>query len=871
MIDPQPHYIQEFRFRFKPEALAAEEIAYLRFPYESAINEFIVYIAKGRGKDLDPDEYPPFESLNDSLVALSTTLVHGFEVYKIDGQNIRYVMLPSDASRPLSSQLKTVIQPWLRNWVNYVFADELRLRDVLQAYQALMAKLDTPEYDWQIASVNSLWPTSPFIYQAIPSVLAKYLVKQKLSLFGNFSEWRLAKSPGKGSLALVSQPIVSEAANDSFAYVIEFKVQTVPDDPEPFVDLHVHCRRYMRRSVEWLNRNRQSTIMVGLKAPLLAGWPYDTTLVPIHVEQRDRKFFWDDATRHLLEEVNARNLLDPNDDLAPSPARNWFTETEDQYFWLYAQGMEPEHELGSGFSPAELYEVFQQVASLTRHILTPLAPLARDMQSYGVTRPAAMLTTWELMAKGARQIRVFNQKQKTRRLDDDAKLQLKLEATQRALGGELPYLLILYRTDNGRSELRQHAETCLPTAAPDTFIIEKRLEDSATAPFSKDAKIMEAERTRRRIELNGFIKDLKLPQDKIFLALVEVPRDNLKDKDEKVKGVIRQVCVHHKISSQLFVQPKAEIKKADSGRARNSVTDLLIRQTGTIYGDIRDVYQWSGLSAEMAENLTVIGLYRRRTTGRKAIDFPVAVRLLPTSQVEMCWFGQDWLTYHPATLALGEFFWLNRNERHRKEKLKLSKEQILTFVEQICLGINGPTLVLVEAHDFRGVWPMLQNPNLRLNELTFRDGTVFTPAQVKDLRMIRLRTSENDETPQYVRISPTGEDQQYQAERNAEGLYLAGTSGNFQIFHSIGKMPKMTDRGQRVNDPKTGAGGTKSYKHQRISEVISFFVQSGDEVQVLANLVDNLRYTPAWKEGEPTLPLVNHLAVAAVEDVLCLL
>jgi hypothetical protein len=862
-----PHLIQEFRFRLNLEAIANEQIAYLRFPWESAIKEFIDFIEQGRGRELDHKEYPPYQTLNAALVALSTTLVHGFERYKIDGQDIRYLMLPADAPRPQLSQLKTVVQMWAAHWIDHTFKQEITLPDVQQARLELLEKLDCPEYEWQEATVASLWPHSPFIYQAIPSLLVKYLVKQKLTIFDLYPEWRLSKGTGKGHLALVSQPLPSEAGDDSFAYVIEFRVQTVPGDAEPYVDLHIHCRRYMRRPVEWLNRNRKSRVMVGLKAPLLDGWPIDTTLVPLQVDRRGGKFFWHDPTRHLLEQVNVRALIDLNE-LAANPSAYWFADDQDRYFWVYAQGMQPGHELGTGFSPGEMYEVFLQVAQLTDSILTPITPLERDVETFRRTRTTAELTIWELMKEGNRQVRIFGQSRKTETLDDAAKQRLKIESRRRAVDDKPLNLLLLYRTENSRLELRKHAQTCLPALDPDIHIVELQLEDELTAPFPEDASASDVQKRRR--SWKKFLKQVKLPKDAKVMALIEVPRDNLKDDDEKVKSVIREVCMHLDIGSQLFVQPKAEFKSGDTSRAKNAVTDLLVRQTGTIYGDIRDIYRAAGLPDEVADHLTIIGLYRRRTSGSKAIDFPLAVRVLPNSRVEMCWPDQEWQAYHQATLNLGQFFKSNRGENNRRQYLKLPGEVISMFIEQVCLNTDGPTLVLVEAHDFRGVWPTLQNPELLCNELRLTTGDILTPASAPDLRLIRLRTSENNETPQYVRVVPGNDAGQYEAGRSAESLHLAGTSGPFSIFHSIGQMPQTTTY-QKATDPKTQSGGDRSYKHQRIMELIPIFMRSGDQEHVWARLVDYLRYTPAWHGGDPTLPLPSHLAVNALEDVLCLL
>ncbi len=827
-------------------------------------------------------EYPPCASLNAALVALSTTLVHGFEEYSQPGQedddededaseSRRFLMVPGNSPRPSLDQLAVVIQPWLKSWTEKVFERELKDSKIRQAQQVLLNRVYQPESDWEIRRVGDLWPDHPFIFQALPSMLVKYLLAQstQIKLEQTLINLHLVKSNGKGHLQLVSQPIQSEAGGH-FAYVFNFHIQTVPGDSQPYVQLGFHCRRYMERAVQRLNFRRESTVYARLHKPLLTGWPIDATLTPLKIAQDDDDdFYWNSSTRHLLEEIKARDLVVPSA-LAAAPRQFW--DTPDEYYWVYAEGMRPQHRLGNGFSPGEMYRLWQATVELVHPVLTPVGLIERDMKTYNFRRPAAMLTMWELLNKS--QVANFTDiGGKTRKLTPEYRQGLVETALLRGLDTSTPHLLLLYRTEKGRTLLREYAEMCLPATLPSDHIIEHRTEDSLTELFPKPKETTPVIYQQRRMNWGSLLKKFRPPTSQPTLALIEVPPAHRDKGDDRLKTIIREACISRQIASQLYAQPTGdEVDASDISRARNAAGDLLIRQTGAVYGDVREIYRLAGLPVEIADNLTVIGLYRRRTNGDNAIDFSLAVRLRPDGHADMCWPGVVWQPYYQASLALGNHFRLHRSNGYKSNsKLKLPQATTQSFIEQIALGNDGPTLILAEAHDFRSVWPYLQNPNLRHNQLVLPNGQSYTPTDVPDLRFIRLRSAESEETPQYVRVSDDDDAQEARARASGDGVYPAERFGMGQIYHSTNKMSTMTRR-QSDDALKTELwGGRTSFKHQRILECIPFFMQPDDAPDIWARLTHYLRMAPAWDEGSPVLPLPNHLAVNALADVLVLL
>jgi hypothetical protein len=236
----------------------------------------------------------------------------------------------------------------------------------------------------------------------------------------------------------------------------------------------------------------------------------------------------------------------------------------------------------------------------------------------------------------------------------------------------------------------------------------------------------------------------------------------------------------------------------------------------------------------------------------------------------------SWQPYNAELFTLGKIFTntAKRGKRAWRDKqgspLKLELSLVERFVAHVCANTNGPTLILLEATDFRDAWKQMQNPSMQLDKLSFSDQPeVITPEHLNDVWIVRLRESGAlIETPQYVRIDTdkqTGE----QKIRFADGLFYLGSSGGFPIYHSIGRGP--TYGSQPEDALKAEAGSDEAFKHQHALEIIPFFRSTGIEDTALACVAHYLRFTPAWEMGNTTLPLPNHLGLKAVQDYLCLL
>ena len=92
------------------------------------------------------------------------------------------------------------------------------------------------------------------------------------------------------------------------------------------------------------------------------------------------------------------------------------------------------------------------------------------------------------------------------------------------------------------------------------------------------------------------------------LVLIELhkldPKKTYPNQD--IKGAVRRACNKLGLASQMFFPirlDKQGVTAESKGRARNSVADLLYRQTGLVYDRPIALYEKAGIPQEQAEQL----------------------------------------------------------------------------------------------------------------------------------------------------------------------------------------------------------------------------------------------------------------------------
>ncbi len=885
------------RFRLNEEALRDFQVSVLEFPFTDAIYRFLDGIKQIRsnGKIWD-NEYPTWRTLNDVLLLLTPTLTHAFERQwdAERGINIRQMVVIGEQPelRPSLDDLTTVIQPWLSQWVASAFKKEID-GSGRYLYEELMGSLETPEADWQVVSAYELWQSpnrdAGLSYRAIPSLICSLLNEQTSMIFDTPVKWRLAHD--RNGFVIVSEPQSSEYLDDygrpgegTFAYKLEFRIQTQAGRNAPrWLHLYVRCQRYADRPISKVNYGRDVSLLIGTDKPRLTGWERSGNLVVVTVSGKPGGFRWQKGVPELLQVLKARELVQPDEIFAqPDHHRQ---HDGDEYYVIYAEGMKygigpgRTHGVKTGYSLGERSAVVGEVASLLQRVASPSLALAADQEVRKSKRPIFMRTAQDL---------------KKSHSSEDGRLQMQqmvLEALRRALRGQPLQITICASTTTTQHALLQGVRDllCLSEgeAAPERIqIILTELSgdlgneiDWDTASDIKRRKLALQDKSAKWQE---FLSSYR-PQRGYHLALVEI--GEMSSDRQDIKGAVRQSCVNLNIASQMInpIKPTAKLSDRDKGRIQNAVADLLLRQTGALFGLPADLYRMAGLPENIAGQLTAVALYRRqanRTNTRKGMNFAWAVRLLPDGQVEgRLNDGKGWRAYLDATLAIGKTFLANAPyETAQNQKI---------FAADILTGTKSPTLALVDAISWRStkLLSQLANDRMKHDELDFADtpgyNKIYKLPDLPRLRLMRIReVGSKGETPQYV-STQHGDWHSIETTEEITSVFGAGfrdiyAGDEFIHYLSIGRLPKTASRHQQ-NKPKgrnlakSDFGGSVGFRHQTAIEFVPFFLQSDDDPLGWCRAAHYLRFSPAWDGGNTIRPFPLHLAHTAVEDMMCLL
>src|SRR5260221_4198923 len=112
--------------------------------------------------------------------------------------------------------------------------------------------------------------------------MASLLAGQQSSIHGRTVTWRLAQD-GNSGLAVISNPFraeyeeknrftqILEVKTGTFAYKLEFRLQTQVDIPHRWIHLYVPCSRYVDARLKDANCMRDVSVKFGMNHPRLSG------------------------------------------------------------------------------------------------------------------------------------------------------------------------------------------------------------------------------------------------------------------------------------------------------------------------------------------------------------------------------------------------------------------------------------------------------------------------------------------------------------------------------------------------------------------------------------------------------------------------
>jgi hypothetical protein len=855
----------------------------------------------------------PIDSLNRALVAVVPDLVTiSRGVGRLGDQR---TWLYSRQQIPPSS-----LAPIVHAWVREAFRDH----SPSTAIDSVVGQLQPTDLAWESGSVDlGNWSTSPNgtadpaaeAFLLLPDVLAEHLSRPGISLEHGLgtSEFRRVPVAGGDGAELMSWPPMwlpdYRGELWPMSLTLRFRLETLAFERDPQVHCSVGVRRWVDRP--FTSRSGQdASVYLASQVPWIHGVHNSQSfqMAPITWKSIPKKQREEDGPTGTLEwgkdlpgvlnrlafqtplPLPAQFCVSPKQMLAPGEVMGGIVYSTGMTLWNGPK----DHGLGTGLMPADRRPILLWVESTLGALGIPLrlAPQSgRVMHRVAIERDddaAAAFAQATVPVPPPEPDE--DEEQRAKRLHDVDRARARVavrHARRTALAAQMPNLTVdlLYLTEEGRDRQLQaiRDDLGLPAAAeqrtsPDlhrwsfggqaltvrTRWLGKLGDDlpvAGSVRYQRDA-VRAAEHERV-----GMVKRELPPAAEPSAALIELHGPDHYGGNEAAdpKFALRRGCIEAGRISQFFTpQGVEEPDSAAMHRASSAWRDLM-RQLGILVapprfrvrdGDVPDPVQYVG-----------IWLIRTWQDDRPWVPkqrLPVAVRLASNSTDVLAYAPGlgHWLPYPAALKAIACM--------HPYAGANRDQAQVQAFIEQVLddVGALGDAVVMVHAQNLRLFWPWLQNKHIGMDGLAFGEKPAEPISQRPGIRVIRVRTSDQGETPECF-----GEDED--SVGFPEALWTMGATG--RVFASTAGKP-VTAKRLSANLSKLGRWRSRSMDHEPSPGATAFnpqlvehtvaAIQAGDQAWALAALGHKLRYAASHYDGALTLALPLHLAKLIEEYVL---
>jgi hypothetical protein len=184
---------------------------------------------------------------------------------------------------------------------------------------------------------------------------------------------------------------------------------------------------------------------------------------------------------------------------------------------------------------------------------------------------------------------------------------------------------------------------------------------------------------------------------------------------------------------------------------------------------------------------------------------------------------------------------------------------IKDWLKEVCA--DSDLMLLVSAQNARLNWSWLKNPEIAIDKVCFDNDQEIDISNWKGLRIIRVRESENGETPGFYayKESENNELKDEKVVSFTEGVFKV----NDRVFYSVGRKPKQLKKlirmASKADNPELYAW------NPRIIELTAACLQPDDDPRHWAMLAHRLRDYAIQTDENLSLPLPLHLLKTAKE------
>ena len=863
----------------------------------------------------EPYKQVPIGRLNAAIRAVAPDLVSVAERATLDDGK---PWLYTDGDYPIS-----VIGSLILSWLQTIQPAAGAFPHLQETYR----RLDLKSLHWDAQAVDlseqaltdgGTADPAAHLYRLLPEVLAARIEelgqREPYEYYGTqVSFRRVATGQGAELMSWPPSEYRPKAAKGRtarpwhFSAIIGITLQTVPFSPVPRIHLSTGIRRWVRGSL-YIPDARGVTTYLLADGPWLADTERSARFAAAKIvwNKKERKPAWAvNGPEGILSRLTGvREFPDP--DLLTEEAETWIdgrggvTAAVTHHTTMGAHGVKP------GLMPTERQRLTQWAAKALLPSLRPVADLERSDRKPKPRRVLKKLPSIpqpnadpEKAPDPANVARIIE-----RRAEITASnARLRRERLGSAIGNSRVLTChVLYQTDAVRDELVGAAERHLElrpfradSSSPSTWVwrapeVEVRIHalplsalgaplGAGTAPRRGSGH--ESAVDERRAAVREFLKALP---DASQVVLVELDGKKSFRPRTDPKGAIRLGCADADRVSQFITPDRKAEPPADTEAAAEDENDKegslahradsawadALRQVGTSF-----VPRHALGSTAIPEALNQLAFWIvRRNTGEASRNkqfTPVAVLIRPDQDTIMGRTPemQTWVPY-PALLK-------GLTGQVRGAELKTAEQQkaeTARFVRQILYNLRGePTVALVHAQNMRSRWEWVSNNRVIADKIQVGNGPVQELVlHGKNLRLIRLRDGDRNETPQWW--APDGDELAGQA----TGLWQEPDAGPAsRVFYATTEKPgthqdKLRDDTKLTPHFNAKAGKpvtnwARSAWNPTLLEITVAGCTADDDPEAWAMFAQQQRFADDYRDALK-LPLVLHLAELAHEYAL---
>ena len=355
----------------------------LKFP-EAWKNELRSLQAEIKNRPVDKTTVP-IGLLNKAMRALVPDLIHiAPKAAQSEAQSWLYSTTPID-----SKALYLIVNAWVKT--QFFKASETSITNLLK-------KLKADDLVWQPTAIDvNEWTTEPNgtaklgsdnTFILLPHILAAKLSQDNVTIHWHSQVLRFRRAPMLGTQSeLVSWPPMKY--KDSYwSVVITFTVQTVPFQNFPVIHCDLSVRRWGSLPIQSLPADKDTSVYLLTSVPWLEGIPNSNSfqVAPIAWErvpssqqqecQSKYRMKWGSNLAPLLDKLNPRHPFPAPQDIAKNPVSALNLNGSQSAALVYRNGINPEHRVGPGLSPADRRYLAEKIAEL----LAPEWELVEQLQ-----------------------------------------------------------------------------------------------------------------------------------------------------------------------------------------------------------------------------------------------------------------------------------------------------------------------------------------------------------------------------------------------------------------------------------------------------------------------------------------------------------